>query len=222
MRQRSALHSVGQHHHRSIDAMIRAAHGDMSPETASRLCGTLDRSHRTLRQQWLEDIIRDAYDPVAPAERLSTHGRTGTITYRNGATSQSPGAWFKVTKREVQAARYAALRCGVTFSTWMHWHLLRRNYEADPNVRRGPFKRVKRGDGAKLSAALYLSFNRPGMSLVQLADQIDDLDQPLTETQRHIRAEIGAIFSDMCRPLMPKRSRRRLARTREVHVHDRD
>lgn len=189
---------------------------------ARQLCGTVDRSDGARRQQWLEEIIRDVYDPLAQAEQLSTHGRTGTITYRNGATSESPGAWFAVTKREVQLARYAAFRCGVTFSTWMHWHLLRRNYEADPNVRRGPFKKVRRGDGAKLSGALYLLLRRPGMSMVKIANLIDALGEPLTESQRHIRAEIGALLSDMCRPLAPKRSRRSTAPTREVRVYDRD
>lgn len=201
--------------------MIRAAHGDVSPKMAVQLCGTLDRSHETLRQQWLEEIIRNVYDPLAPAEQLSTHGRTGTITYRNGATSKSPGAWFAVTKREVQAARYAAFRCGVTFSTWMHWHLLRRNYEANPNVRRGPFKKVRRGDGARLSGVLYLSLRRPGMSMVKIANLIDALGEPLIDSQRHIRAEIGALLFDMCRPLTPKRSRRRSAETKRELVYDR-
>jgi hypothetical protein len=114
-----------------------------------------------------------------------------------------------VTKTEVEVARQRAFRCGVTLSTWMHWQLLRRNYEADPNVRqKGEWKKVKRGPPARISYGLMMILKKPGLSMLSLADQIDDLGCPPTEDQQYLRKEIGQIFADMCRPLAPRRSGR--------------
>jgi hypothetical protein len=158
-----------------------------------------------VRQQSIEAKIRDAYDPLAPRRPLQT--RTGTVVHRSGTTHQSPNAWFPVTRADVISARQAAFACGVTFSTWMDWHLVRRNYEADPKVlKRGPWKKVKRGEAARITMGLVMCLKRPGASMLSIADEIDSLGASASECQQHMRQEIAAIFADMCRTLEPRRS----------------
>lgn len=169
----------------------------------------LEYNLEVLRQQIVEATIREAYETYGPEIGPPVPRRTGTVLHRSGFSHDSPGAWYPVTKAEVEVARQRAFRCGVTLSTWMHWHLLRRNYEADPNVRqKGEWKKVKRGPPATISYGLMMILKKPGLSMLSLADQIDDLGCPPTEDQQYIRKEIGQIFADMCRPLAPRRSGR--------------
>jgi hypothetical protein len=63
-------------------------------------------------------------------------------------------------------------RSGVTFGTWQQWHLLRRNYEADPTVfRKGSWKKVKRDPLPKMSVGLMMILRKPGMSMLNLVDR---------------------------------------------------
>lgn len=168
----------------------------------------LTYDQRIARQRIVEDVIRATFDEYGPDLTPGVPLRTGIVVHRNGRRHVSPGAWFPVRRDEVEAARHRAFRCGVTVSTWMEWHLLRRNYEADPAVHRsGVWIKVKRDPPGRISYGLRIILTNSGVSMLSLADQIDDLGSPPTEDQQMLRQEIGQLFCDMCRPLAPRRSR---------------
>ena len=169
-------------------------------------------SVKQLRQQWIEAMIEQGvgrYEAMMAKPRMTR----AEIAHERAHRRRAPGKYYPVSRAEVEAAREAAYRCGVTFSTYMNWHLLRRNYEADPTVlQNGPWRQVVRDPLPAMRFGLGGVLLRPGASLLGLADYIDSLGENRTEWQSLVRSEISSIFVDMDRPLRPRRTPLRTAR----------
>lgn len=165
-----------------------------------------------LRQPLALDIVRHHHRRVHPDDAIPIPKREGTIRHRSGLVLVKPGAWFAVTGRDVQKARARALRAGVTFATYMDFHLLRRNYEADPfDVRSGAWIKIRRDPPPAMSLALSLSWMRSGCALLDYVDERSRLEEAFGEDADAMQEEIIDLIADMCRPLRPRRRRRRLA-----------
>lgn len=151
-------------------------------------------------REWLaETIVKRHFGRALPDDTLPVTRGLGTLGYRWGA-------WFAVTESEVHAARLRAFRAGVTYSTYTDFHLLRRNYEADPTpLRRGIWFKVQRDPPLVLPRALTLFWTQSGISLIALADQLDRIDPDNVAEPDEMRVLIRSIFADMCRPLAPRR-----------------
>lgn len=163
-----------------------------------------------LRRQWIEAMIREGVGRLERSKHPPGLSRA-EIAQVVATRPPPPGKYFPVSREEVDAAREAAFACGVTFRTWMHWHLLRRNYEANPAVLRGPRKKVVRDALPMMSSSLFMNLKKPGMSMQRLADMLDQRSGTSTEIERQLRQEIANIFTDMRRRLWPRRSRIRSA-----------
>jgi len=161
-----------------------------------------------LREQWIEAMIKHGVGPIEASKHPP--GTPRAVMARAKATrAPDPGKYYPVSRAEVEAARDAAIACGVTFGSWMDWHLLRRNYEADPTVlRHGLSKKVARDPLSMSSMGLVMYLKKPGMTMQRLAEMLDAPGAPQTEIHRHIRQEIADKLADLCSPLEPRRTRR--------------
>lgn len=172
---------------------------------------TIRYSVETLREQWIEAMIKDGVGRFE-IHKWPPHTPREVMARGKATRPPEPGQYFPVSREEVDSARDAALACGVTFRTFMHWHLLRRNYEANPaKLKYGSSKKVRRDPPPCMSMWLRMNLQKPGMTLQRLADMLDRPDIPQTETHQNLRQEIADIFTDMRRRLWPRRSRRRKA-----------
>lgn len=170
---------------------------------------SVEYSVETLREQWIEAMVMHG---VGKVEILKW--RAGTpreVMARAKATrAPEPGKYYPVSRATVEAARDAALACGNTFGSWMDWHLLRRNYEADPAVlKNGSSKKVSRDPLPRISMGLVMYLKKPGMTMQRLAEMLEAPGAPQTDVHRNIRQEIADIFADIASPLEPRRTRRR-------------
>lgn len=164
-----------------------------------------------LREQWIEAMINDG---VGRFEIHKWPPRTPREVMARAKANRppEPGKYFPVSREDVDAARDVMLSCGVTFRTYMNWHLLRRNYEANPaKLKYGPSRKVERDPLPCMSLWLGMNLRKPGMTLQQLAEMLDRPDVPQTEAHQILRQEIADIFTDIRRRLWPRRSRRRKA-----------
>jgi len=167
---------------------------------------------KQLRTQWIETMIREGVG--RDGEMLTKPGMTrAEVAHAKAHRPREPGKYYPVSRAEVEAARDAALACGVTFSTHMDWYMLRRNYEADPTVlQKGPWRQVQRGPLPSSSMVLMMTQRNPGTTLKTIAAHIDGLGDSRTEQQQAIRARIDWLFEDLNRPLRPRRTPLRTAR----------
>jgi hypothetical protein len=109
--------------------------------------------------------------------------------------------------REVEEARLRAFRAGVTFLTYKDFHLLRRNFEADPKVfRTGMWLKVRRDPPPCLSRELTLFWMHSDFSLIGFVDEFDRMETESGSDFYEVRQEIRSILADMCRPLEPRGS----------------
>ena len=163
----------------------------------------------TLREQWIVAMIKHGVGPIEASKHPP--GTPREVMARAKATRPpEPGKYYPVSRDEVEAARDAALACGVTWRSWAHWHLLRRNYEADPTVlRMGSSRKVARDPLPQSCMGLYMYLKKPGMTMQRLAEMLDAPGAPQTEIHMSIRKEIADKLADLCCPLEPRRTRRR-------------
>jgi hypothetical protein len=159
---------------------------------------------------WIETMIRKGVGRkdalIMEAEGISRAEMARIKAYREPGA----GEYFPVSRAEVEAARDAALGCGVTYGTLMRWHLLRRNYEADPSqLWGGPLKKVRRNPPLRMSMGLVFLMTRRRMALGLFAEEFDAGLIAQTAVHRDLRAEIDALFQDLRRPLAPRRPRRK-------------
>jgi hypothetical protein len=93
----------------------------------------------------------------------------------------------------------------------MDFHLLRRNYEADPaDICRGMWLKVRRAPPPCLPTALSIFWKRKGFSLIGFLDEFDRMEEEGEPVSDAMRDKMMSIIADMCRPLeRPRRSRRR-------------
>jgi len=199
-------------HRQSIQVMIWQAYGfieseDMKKQSTSKRRAA-EYSVDTLREQWIEAMIKHGVGRMEASKHPPGTSR-GNMARAKAGRAPETGKYFPVSRDEVEAAREAAYRCGVTFSTYMRWHLLRRNYEADPAVLVGPRRKVVRDPLPQISIAL----RGPDMTLQHLADRLDTAGAPPTEDQRRMRQRIADMFADMARPLEPRRTKRHPAKS---------
>lgn len=163
-----------------------------------------------LREVLAETIVKRHYGHRHPDDDVPIPKRFGVVRHRWGFAVKKQGAWFPVTGREVQEARLRAFRAGITFRTYMDFHLLRRNHEADPAVfRRGMWIKVRRDPPPCLPRWLTLFWTHSGISLIEFADELRRMEldgSPGAAENRHV---IRSIIADMCRPLRPLRRRHR-------------
>jgi len=175
---------------------------------------------KQLRAQWIDAMIQQG---VGRCEAMMAKpGMTrADIAHERAHRRRAPGKYYPVSRAEVEAAREATYRCGVTFSTYMDWHLLRRNYEADPTVlQKGPWRQVVRDPLPSSRYGLSSVLLRPGATLLGLADYIDGLGSDRTEWHILVRKEISSILVDMDRPLRPRRTPLRNARNEKSNEAD--
>jgi hypothetical protein len=163
-----------------------------------------------LRQRLVLEIVRYYHGRTHPDDGIPPVKREGTIRHRSGTVLSSPYYWFPVTAHEVRRARLRALRAGVTFGTYMHFHLLRRNYEADPNdLRRGAWIKVRRAPPPCMPFALLMAWRQAGCGLIDLIDDPFRLEDEFGVEAAAIELAILDLLSDLCRPLYPRRSHKR-------------
>jgi hypothetical protein len=210
MARRVIEYSMANLHRQSIQAMIWQAYGFIESEDMKKQSNSKRRAAEysvdTLREQWIEAMIKHGVGRMEASKHPPGTSRA-EMARAKAARAPEPGKYFPVSRDEVEAAREAAYRSGVTFSTYLRWHLLRRNYEADPAVLVGPRRKVVRDPLPQISIALR------GPTLQHLADRLDTADAPLTEDQRRARQRIAEIFADMARPLKPRRTKRHPAKS---------
>ena len=167
---------------------------------------------KQLRAQWIDAMIQQGegrYEAMLAKPGMMR----AEIAHERAHRRRAPGKYYPVSRAEVEAAREAAYRCGVTFSTYMNWHLLRRNYEPGPTVlQKVPWREVVRDPLPSTRFGLSRVLLRPGATPLGLADYIDGLGSDRTEWHKLVRKEISAIFVDMDRPLRPRRTPLRTVR----------
>lgn len=170
----------------------------------------IEYSVETLREQWIEAMIKHG---VGQAEIVKWPPGTPREVMARAKASRAPesGKYYPVSRDEVEAARDAAIACGVTFGSWMEWHLLRRNYEADPTVLKlGLSRKVARDPLPMISMGLVMYLKKSGMTMQRLAEMLDAPGAPQSEIHRSIRQEIADKLADLASPLEPRRTRRRV------------
>ena len=225
MARKPVAYSLETLHRQVYERAIREAYGYIVPtewlkperkrKQANVVPPPFEYTVKQLRAQWIDAMTQQG---VGRHERISHPGKTNAeIAHERAHRPRAPGKYYPVSRAEVDTAREAAYRCGVTFSTYMEWHLLRRNYEADPTVlQKGPWRQVMRDPLPSLRFGLSSVLLRPGATMLGLADYIDGLGQHRTDWQKLVRNEISSIFLDMDRPLRPRRTELRAVRDRKA------
>lgn len=154
-----------------------------------------------LREVLAETIVRRHVGRYHPDDDARVPRRFGTMHHRWSFALPLPGGWFPVTRREVGEARLRAFRAGVTYRTYADFHLLRRNYEADvAAVGVGSWLKVRRDPRPCIPHSLTLFWTNSGISLMQIADELDRMALIERTAPCEIRLEIRSIIADMCRP----------------------
>jgi hypothetical protein len=209
--------SMEQLYHQALDRLILETYGFIIPtETIlawrradRRKARRSEREVEQLRAQWIETMIREGVG--RDGALLAKPGMTrAEVAHAKAHRPREPGKYYPVSRAEVEAARDVALECGVTFSTYTEWYMLRRNYEADPTVlQKGPWQQVQRGPLPSSSMVLMMTQKNPGTTLKTIAAHIDGLGDSRTEQQQAIRARIDWLLADMNRPLRPRRTKLR-------------
>ena len=165
-----------------------------------------------LRERLAVDVVRHHCGRHHPDDAIPISRRVGTIRYCWGVVLKKTGAWFPVTRRDVARARLRAFGAGVTFSTYADFHLLRRNYEADPTpFWSGMWIKRLRDPPPRIPRALSLTWTHSGISLIEFVDELGRMDAEFVDAATEMQQEIRTIIADMCRPLEPRRRRRRQA-----------
>ena len=210
-------------HRQMYDRVIREAYGYIIPTETILAWKKDEKSKRApaeytveqLRGQWIEAMTQQG---VGRFERMAHPGKTtAEIAHERAQRPRAPGKYYPVSRAEVEAAREAALQSGVTLSTYTEWFMLLRNYEADPTVlQMGPLRQVRRGPLPSTKLALVMTRKKPGTTLTNLAEHIDNLGDCLTDQQKGIREQIKSILADLNRPLRPRRTKLRVVRDRNA------
>lgn len=159
-------------------------------------------------REWLaETIVNRHVGLTHPDDDSPIPRRFGTLQHRWGFKIKKQGAWFPVTSCEVDKARLRAFRAGITFATYADFHLLRRNFEANPvAVRSGMWVRVMTDPPPCIPRTLALFWQQSGMSLIALANELDRMHPASAAEPDEMRLLIRSIIADMCRPLEPRRT----------------
>lgn len=163
-----------------------------------------------MRLMIAEEIVRHHYGKTDASDRRAIPRRKGTIRHRWGFELNKRDGWFPVTRAEVNEARLRSFRAGVTRDTYMDFHLLRRNYEADPTVLTdGMWREVHRDPPPVIPPVLALFWDNGPINLMALMDDLGRPDHDAPEAADELRDMMAEILADMCRPLQPRRSWRR-------------
>ena len=166
---------------------------------------------KELREHRAVDIVRRYYGRLYPGDDVPIPHRVGPLRNSLIVVLKKLGVWFAVKRRDVQQARLRAFRVGVTFASYAEFDLLRRNYEADPDVFGRGLRTTAHSDARPcISPSMKQIWMGSRISLIEFMDELDR-NQPEPGTAA-LRVVIRSILDDMSRPLKPRGRRRQRVR----------